>query len=158
LGISAAAMDKPKNVLLVEDNELCARFFKTILEGAFGCVVHWAKDGPSALNHLQAHKPDLIQMDIQLPFLSGWETIRMISAKPELDDIPICVVTACGLMFPELIGAERERAAEEMTKPVMLADYVHMIARQLFQVGREEAERIGTLLRATWAAQQQTLH
>ncbi|GAB2178148.1 response regulator [Dongia sp. agr-C8] len=151
-------MDQPKLILLVEDNELCRKYFKTVLEGAFGCRVHAAKDGQSALAFLESNRPDLIQMDIQLPFLSGWETIAIIGSKPELDGIPICVVTACGLMFPDQIGDERQRAAEEMTKPVILADYVEMIARQLFQVGHDEAKRIGTLLRSTWIEGSRTLH
>jgi len=151
-------MDRPKLVLLVEDNELCTKYFTTVLEGAFGCTVHCVKDGDSALRFLETIRPDLIQMDIQLPQISGWETIGIIGSKPALDGIPICVVTASGLVFPELLGEERHRAAEEMMKPVVLADYVQMIARQLFQVGQEEAQRIGTLLRATWKHSPQTLH
>jgi CheY-like chemotaxis protein len=151
-------MDKPKLVLLVEDNELCTKYFTTVLEGAFGCTVHCVKDGASALQFLETIRPDLIQMDIQLPQISGWETIGIIGSKPTLDGIPICVVTASGLVFPEQIGEERRRAAEEMMKPVVLADYVQMIARQLFRVGHEEAQRIGTLLRGTWTHSAQTVH
>ena len=84
--------------------------------------------------------------------------ITLITPVLEVDGIPICVVTASGLVFPELLGEERRRAAEEMMKPVVLADYVQMIARQLFQVGQEEAQRIGTLLRGTWKQSPQTLH
>jgi CheY-like chemotaxis protein len=146
-------MDKPKLILLVEDNEICAKLFLTILKNAFGCSVYWLKDGHSALSFLAFGRPDLIQMDIQLPDMSGWETIKIIQSKPELDQIPICVVTASGLVYPSQIGPERQRATEEMHKPIAPTAYVEMIARQLFGINSVEAARIGGALLAsgTWS-------
>src|SRR3954466_724552 len=98
-------MNRSKLVLLVEDNELCGKYFKLILEEALCLKVHWVRDGFAALNFLAATKPDLIHMDIQLPEISGWETIDRIGARPDLDRIPIFVVTACGLMHPDTSSA-----------------------------------------------------
>ena len=127
-------MEVTNLVLLVEDNGLCAKYFKLLLEDAVGCKVHWAKDGVAALQFLATNKPGLIHMDIQLPELSGWETIKVIASRPELEGVPICVVTACGLMFPKLIGPERKRVAEEMEKPVNALSYVRMIYRWLYGI------------------------
>jgi CheY-like chemotaxis protein len=153
-------MTKSKLILLVEDNEICAKLFRTVIVSAFGCSVHWVKDGISALNFLAFGRPDLIQMDIQLPDLSGWDTIKIIQSKPELDHIPICVVTASGLVNPSLIGPERSRAAEEMWKPISIPGYVEMIARQLFQIDRANAARIANALNGpgAWSNETPSLH
>jgi putative two-component system response regulator len=153
-------MHKPKLILLVEDNVVCAKLFLTILESAFGCSVHWVKDGYAALSFLAFARPDLIQMDIQLPDISGWETIRLIQARPELARIPICVVTASGLVNPRLIGPERARASEEMLKPIAMPAYVEMIARQLFSIDSAESGRIGRALlwNSSWPSDRPTLH
>jgi len=153
-------MTKPKLILLVEDNEVCAKLFMTLVRNTFGCSVHWVKDGFSAMSFLAFGRPDLIQMDIQLPDLSGWDTIKMIQSKPELDSIPICVVTASGLMNPSLIGPERSRANEEMWKPISVDRYIAMIAKYLIGIDGGEAARIGTALLANGGppAEGKTVH
>jgi len=139
-------MTKPQLILLVEDNEVCAKLFLTLLQSAFGCSVHWVKDGCSAMSFLAFGRPDLIQMDIQLPDLSGWDTIKLIQARRELDHIPICVVTASGLVSPHLIGPERSRATEEMVKPISVPRYLEMIARYVFKIDTSEAARLSGAL------------
>src|SRR3954471_18146616 len=85
-----------KLVLLVEDNELCGDLFQLILKEGFGCDVHRTKDGIEAIRIAAEIMPDLIQMDIQLPEVSGWDGIRAMRKIAALDAVPICVVTASG--------------------------------------------------------------
>jgi len=39
-------------------------------------------------------KPDLIILDIELPFLNGEEILRIIRRRPEFDNVPIVICTA----------------------------------------------------------------
>jgi two-component system cell cycle response regulator DivK len=55
----------------------------------------------------QAHKPDLILMDIQLPLIDGYEATRRIKADPALAHIPVIAVTSYALSGDE----EKSRAA-----------------------------------------------
>jgi len=137
-----------KLVLLVEDNELCAKYFRLILEDALRLKVHCVKDGISALDFLRANKPDLIHMDIQLPEISGWETIDRIAACPELDRIPICVVSASLLSRDVQVDERHKRAATIRRKPIGAPEYAQMVLQLLFPENNTELGQAAALLKA----------
>ena len=68
-----------KKVLVVEDNELNLKLFCDLLR-AHGFVAEPVSDGRVALDRARAVQPDLIIMDIQLPYVSGLELIEAIKA------------------------------------------------------------------------------
>jgi CheY-like chemotaxis protein len=54
-----------------------------------------AQDGYKALNALEAEpRPDLILMDIMMPGMDGYATIRSIRDMTGFEDLPIIAVTA----------------------------------------------------------------
>src|SRR5262249_24735075 len=62
---------------------------------AEGHVVHIAEDGRQALEHVVAHRPDLVLLDLGLPELSGQEVALAIYLKDTgLEEIPIVLVSA----------------------------------------------------------------
>ena len=87
-----------KRILLAEDNELNSEIAQTILSEV-GFLVEVAPDGAEAVNMLKNSAPgyyDLILMDIQMPYMNGYEaatTIRNCGLK-EYKDIPIIAMTA----------------------------------------------------------------
>jgi CheY-like chemotaxis protein len=89
-------MNTKKRVLLVEDNEATIDVVGMELN-FLGYEVTIAKDGLQALEMLSGQPPDLIIMDIQLPKMDGFETIRQIRANPASRDIPILAATAKAL-------------------------------------------------------------
>jgi two-component system cell cycle response regulator DivK len=95
-----------KRILVVEDQEDNRQILRDLLANA-GYEMIEAEDGEQALVKVVEHKPDLILMDIQLPLLDGYEATRRIKANPELQDIPIIVVTSYALSGDE----EKARAA-----------------------------------------------
>jgi CheY-like chemotaxis protein len=152
-------MKPTKLVLLVEDNELCAKYFGLILEEALCLQVHAVKSGLEALEFLSDNKPDLIHMDIQLPGISGWDTIERIAAQPKLAEIPICVVTACGLFYTDRYDALRDRVAQAWHKPMLAPDYAKMILHLLFpQTDPGDSEVAGLLRSWTGAAGRLVVH
>ena len=60
-----------------------------------------AESGEDALTALDAERPDLILMDIQLPVMDGYEATRRIRSNPELNSIPIIAVTSYALAGDE---------------------------------------------------------
>jgi CheY-like chemotaxis protein len=65
-----------------------------------------------------AEQPDLIITDISLPEPNGIELVKQLSAQPEIDNVPILVLTAFG--NEEMDGAIRAGAHRAMGKPVHL--------------------------------------
>ena len=97
-----------KRVLVVEDNELNLKLFCDLLK-AHDYATEPVRDGREAVERARAFAPDLIVMDIQLPYVSGLELIETCKADAELSAIPIMAVTAYAGKEDE----ERVRAAGE---------------------------------------------
>ncbi len=87
----------PLNVLVVEDNDLNAKFASAILK-RLNYNVDWATDGKIGVEKFLENNYDLILMDIQMPFLNGLEAtaeIRKYEKQMEVKNpIPIIAITA----------------------------------------------------------------
>ncbi|NIM03776.1 response regulator, partial [bacterium] len=83
-----------------------------------GYVVKEAKSGEECLNILTVEKPDLIYMDIMMPGIDGWETVRKIKTNPDTRHIPVSMLSVKS--DPEDLRKSREYslADEHLTKPV----------------------------------------
>ena len=95
-----------KRILVVEDLDDNRQILCDLLSAA-GFDLIEAADGESGIAMAQAHKPDLILMDIQLPLIDGYEATRRIKADPALAHIPVIAVTSYALSGDE----EKTRAA-----------------------------------------------
>ena len=85
-----------KLVLVIEDQEDNRRIVRDLLTSA-GYEVTEAVTGEDGITAAEAHRPNLILMDVQLPGLNGYEATRRIKANPALRHIPIIVVTSYAL-------------------------------------------------------------
>jgi CheY-like chemotaxis protein len=55
-----------------------------------------AFDGPSALEAMERHRPDVVLLDIGLPGVSGYEVCRRARAQPWSNDITFIALTGWG--------------------------------------------------------------
>ena len=85
-----------KLILVVEDQEDNRRIMRDLLTSVDYEVIE-AVTGEEGVAAAETHRPDLILMDIQLPGLDGYEATRQIKANPDLEHIPIIVVTSYAL-------------------------------------------------------------
>ena len=87
-------------ILVVEDDMDLQRLIARFIEKAIACKILKAANGLQALTMLltDSAKPDLIILDIELPFLNGEEILRIIRHKPEFDNVPIVICTAVNHM------------------------------------------------------------
>ncbi len=85
-----------RKILVVEDQEDNRRILRDLLMSADYEVIE-AVTGDEGVTAAETHRPDLILMDIQLPGLDGYEATRHIRANPDLQQIPIIVVTSYAL-------------------------------------------------------------
>ena len=81
------------NVLIVDDDSDSLFTINEIVQKC-NCVTALAKNGKECLEILEKQKPDVILLDIMMPVMDGFQTLRAIREKPEFKDIPVIAVTA----------------------------------------------------------------
>lgn len=106
---------KPK-VLMVEDEEDTASLLRFLLERANYRVVH-AKDGRKAQELVDTMPlPDIVLLDVMLPFLGGLQVLTYIRSKVEWEKVPIVMLTADGSEH-DIKRALENGANDYMLKP-----------------------------------------
>jgi CheY-like chemotaxis protein len=84
-------------ILLVEENEMNRDMLSRRLQKK-GYSVLIAIDGEQGLATAYSEMPDLILMDISLPFIDGYEVTRRLKANPRTRHIPVIALTAHALL------------------------------------------------------------
>jgi two-component system cell cycle response regulator DivK len=129
-----------QKILVVEDNELNLKLFCDLLR-AHGYQAEPVRDGREAVERARAFAPDLIVMDIQMPYVSGLELIEQLKGDLELRRTPIMAVTAYAAKGDE----ERIRAAGAegyVSKPISVMRFVEAV-QALLAAPRPEEEKSG---------------
>ncbi len=103
-----------KKILLVDDNITNLSIGKNALGNIY--EVYTVPSGAKALMLLQKVTPDIILLDIEMPEMDGYETLRQIKANPQLPSIPVIFLTAKTDEGSELDGLSMG-AVDYITKP-----------------------------------------
>src|SRR5262245_38315170 len=103
-------------VLLVDDEPDNIEVVAESLE-FYGMTVKTAENGQVALDALKEFSPDLILLDLSMPVMDGWQTLRNLKSNPETQSIPVLALSAHAIL------GDKERAIAVgfdgyMTKPV----------------------------------------
>lgn len=86
--------EAPARILAVDDSPDNLFLVQTLLETQ-GYQIFLAEDGISALEQVEAIRPDLILLDVMMPGIDGYEVTRRIRRnQPRLGFIPILLITA----------------------------------------------------------------
>ncbi|MFE4548286.1 response regulator transcription factor [Streptomyces sp. NPDC056785] len=99
-------------VLVVDDDPTVAEVVSGYLDRA-GYLVDRAADGPSALARADAHRPDLVVLDLMLPGMDGLEVCRRMRGR---GPVPVIMLTARGDEDDRILGLE-VGADDYVTKP-----------------------------------------
>ncbi len=70
------------SILIVDDQKTVQEVLRSYIEGEPGLeIVGFANDGQMALDLVEAHKPDVVLMDIEMPAIDGLTATRIISER-----------------------------------------------------------------------------
>ena len=96
-----------------------------------GYTVEAVTNGGAVLESLAKHRPCLLILDLVMPVMTGHQVIAQMKAR-QLDDIPVCVISA-------LDRAPPPEAVAALTKPFEVADVVAVVAKYCSHVTRAPA-------------------
>lgn len=88
-------------ILLIEDNPGDVRLLEEAFrDGQINNQLHTVTDGQAALNFIHrqdeyedAPRPDAILLDLNLPRVDGEDVLHEIKHHPELEDVPVIVLS-----------------------------------------------------------------
>jgi CheY-like chemotaxis protein len=114
---SADEIFRGKKILIVDDDVRNVFALTSVLE-ASGMDVLYAENGKDGIECLTSNpEVDLVLMDIMMPEMDGYETIRAIREREEFEQLPIIALTA------KAMKGDREKsiasgASDYIAKPV----------------------------------------
>lgn len=124
----------PIDILLVEDNEGDIRLMREILgEINPGARLHVVTDGAQAVEfleyqgrYLDAPRPSVILLDLNLPKLHGREVLARVKANPHLQPIPMIVLTSSE-DESDVVSSYKLMANSYLRKPANLDGWEQMV-------------------------------
>ncbi len=117
---------KGLSILHADDVEMNRLVFSSMLEDE-GLKITEAENGKQVLEILKTHIPDIILMDIQMPELDGYETVKIIRKNKKFDTIPIIALTANATK--EEIEKYKSVFDEYLTKPINREEFKSALAK-----------------------------
>lgn len=108
-------MSELANILLVDDNP---KYLKDALP-FYGYNVETATDGVQALKLLSKNTYDLILLDVMMPNMNGWETLKSIRNNTKTQYIPVIMLTAVN-EEQKIISGLKTGADDYIVKPFIL--------------------------------------
>lgn len=118
---------KDKVILVVEDEPSLIFTLRDTLENE-GYIVHICKNGTDALEFVDRETPDLMILDIMLPYLNGYEVCKKI--REQKYTFPIIMLTARDQEIDKVTGLNIG-ADDYMTKPFGVKELLARIQARL---------------------------
>ncbi|MEM9067683.1 MAG: response regulator [Myxococcota bacterium] len=126
----ARAQRHAAEILLVEDELADAVLVRKALStSSLTKIVHHVSDGREAMAFLkqeapyeEVHRPDLVLLDLNMPVMSGQETLKAIRSDPELSVLPVVVMTSSA-RDEDVVSSYELHANCYVRKPLDLGDF-----------------------------------
>jgi PAS domain S-box-containing protein len=93
--------------LVIDDDQATLQMVSEVLHSA-GCWPVAIDNGKSALEFLKEHKVDVILLDLVMPEMDGFEVLRHLKGSPQLQNLPIVIMTAKDITQDERELLERQ--------------------------------------------------
>ncbi len=114
-----------KSVMIAEDNEDLRILFSAVFRKR-GYQVYPVEDGRQALNLLNIHLPDILILDVNMPYVSGLDLLKYIRESAVLKRVQVILVSGNVMVerMPEAAYADLL-----LVKPVSPNDLVTLADR-----------------------------
>ena len=120
---------KMKTIAIVDDDAMNLRMAEFILKQE-GYRVITLESGTACLDYLKTNRPDLILLDVEMPIMTGIQTLEVIRGNGEFKYLPVMFLTASA-DTDTVVEAGRLGVAEYVKKPFMPQDLVDRVKKIL---------------------------
>ncbi len=85
-------MGKKNTILLIEDDAFVSDVYQTKLSHE-GFEISVAENGIKAMEKLKKIIPDIILLDVMMPYMDGKEVLKRLKKNKKWENIPIIILT-----------------------------------------------------------------
>lgn len=114
--VNKLLMDQKGKILIADDEPDIVEIISYNLK-LEGYEIFTARDGDDALQKAKAHKPDLIILDVMMPYKNGMEVCKILRSQPQFNQTLIIFLTALSDEYSHVKGLEFG-ADDYLSKPV----------------------------------------
>ena len=118
-----------KKILIIDDETLLVDLVKIRLE-ANNYEVIAAYEGVEGLEKAKNEKPDLILLDIAMPFMDGYQTLQKLKENDQTKPIPVIMLTAKS-QVDDVTKVADLGAVDYVVKPFSPATFLEKIHKAL---------------------------
>jgi DNA-binding response OmpR family regulator len=123
------ALPQRSQLLIVDDDIQLLNFLQSMLQ-PWGFQVALLNDPQQVWSRLEAVKPDLLMLDIEMPGVNGIDLCQRIRNDPQLGDLPILMISANN--DDETIQQVFMAGADDyVSKPIRAAELIARVSRRL---------------------------
>ena len=131
--------ERPKTILVVDDTKDILLVITRRLE-SWGYKVLTTDSGEEGLRLAEAHRPDLVLLDIMMPKMKGRDVCARLRANPDTQEIPVIFLTALGLA-DHVKGGMDLGAEDYIVKPFEPAELKERLAVCFERVKQRKAAK-----------------
>lgn len=114
------------SVLIIDDSvAVREQIIRTLESASLFNHYYEAEDGLEGLKKLLSAPVDIILCDLEMPRIDGFKFLSMLKGRPELQDVPVIILTGMNDREPKIKGLE-QGASDYVTKPF---DNEELVAR-----------------------------
>jgi DNA-binding response OmpR family regulator len=114
-------------ILIMEDDEMTAELIEFLLKRQ-GHDVKVAADGAQGEKDLQEWQPEIVVLDVLMPFVDGFTVLKNMRANPATQNTPVLMLTA-KTAERDIVEALDMGANDYLVKPFQPAELMARINR-----------------------------
>ncbi len=123
-----------RRILLIDDDGDDRDLFREALEKVSPATGYLsAADWEEALLVLRGAMPDIIFLDINMPFVNGWDCLRRLKSDLQLRHIPVALYTTSSTIRDRQ-AAEASGAQAFYTKPDSFQELKRLLQKVVFHL------------------------
>ena len=125
-------MRMKKKVMIVDDEPDVLDSLRMVLESQ-DFEVTTAENGEECLDELKKGFKGVILLDLMMPVMDGWDTLKQIKEKGYMKDVAIEIISALGTRENKRMGALEPYIYDYLTKPLDIKEpvsYTHLRAHE----------------------------
>ncbi|MCL4508895.1 MAG: response regulator transcription factor [Chloroflexi bacterium] len=117
-------------VLIVDDDAVIVQMMTQILQEE-GFAVVTALEPLRVYDAAKRERPNVILLDIMMPYLDGWDELQLLRIDPETESIPVVFVTAKHGEFDNLPLEKRTQFFDYLYKPFEIDELIAKVRAAL---------------------------